>query len=526
MRVAGYTRVSHKEQVEGHSLEAQAHSIRSFCTSRNWTLVHIYTDAGHSARRESYRPDFERMLQDARAGRFDVLVVDKLDRFYRHLRGCLSTLDELHSCGVTFVSVRENLDFSTPWGKLTLTVLGMLAEIYIDNLREETRKGKLQRAREGLYNGSIPFGYCNGRCSACTDPNGKGYCSFVGNPDQGDGKVPISHPIEAVAVHLAFQWYLTGDFSDGAIAERLNAYEHTLPDGTVIHLRTKGRPGRFPPGRFTKDSVRHLLQRPFYAGLIAYYGKDAQGRKRKRGQVAATFPGQHAPLISMEDFQKAQKLRQRLSRRSRQRKTGKPNIYPLSGLLICDTCGRRMRALGASKGYRYYRDATRIEHREACDQPTLRAEEIEAQVIAFLRSLAHRLPPDWRKRVTDMVIPPEQQTALEEREQEIRTRLERGTRLHLEGYITYEQFLEERHRAQAALVDLRPSEMSVIISVGETLEDFDQRWERAKEPLEQNGLLRIVLAGVRVQGYKLTAVQPTLAMYPLVRLCRSGSDGI
>ena len=43
MRAAGYTRVSHKEQVEGHSPEAQAHSIRSFCTSRNWTLVHIYT---------------------------------------------------------------------------------------------------------------------------------------------------------------------------------------------------------------------------------------------------------------------------------------------------------------------------------------------------------------------------------------------------------------------------------------------------------------------------------------------------
>jgi len=93
------------------------------------------------------------------------------------------------------------------------------------------------------------------------------------------------------------------------------------------------------------------------------------------------------------------------------------------------------------------------EHREACDQPTLRAEEIEAQVIAFLRSLAHRLPPDWRKRVTDMVVPPEQQTAMEEREQEIRARMERATCLHLDGYITYEQFLEERHRAQAALVE-------------------------------------------------------------------------
>jgi len=77
MRAAGYLRVSHKEQVEGYSLEAQADSIRSFCAGRGWTLVHIYTDAGHSAPRESYRPAFEQMMQDARARRFGVLVVDK-----------------------------------------------------------------------------------------------------------------------------------------------------------------------------------------------------------------------------------------------------------------------------------------------------------------------------------------------------------------------------------------------------------------------------------------------------------------
>jgi len=66
----------------------------------------------------------------------------------------------------------------------------------------------------------------------------------------------------------------------------------------------------------------------------------------------------------------------------------------------------------------------------------------------------------WRERVAEIVIPPEQQAALEEREREIRARLERATRLHLEGYITYEQFLDERHRAQAALADLRPGNYS------------------------------------------------------------------
>ena len=148
MRAASYSRASTEEQVtEGHSLDAQADSTRRFIESHGWTLVHEYVDAGLSAKRDSARPALEQLLRDAALGRFDVVVVDKVDRFYRHLQGLLSALDELNDHGVSFVSVRENLDFSTPWGKLALTVLGMLAEIYIDNLREETKKGKRARAR-------------------------------------------------------------------------------------------------------------------------------------------------------------------------------------------------------------------------------------------------------------------------------------------------------------------------------------------------------------------------------------------
>jgi site-specific DNA recombinase len=60
--------------------------------------------------------------------------------------------------GIPFASVQERLDFTSPWGKLMLTVLGILAEIYLDNLRQETLKGKHQRAREGLWNGLPPYG--------------------------------------------------------------------------------------------------------------------------------------------------------------------------------------------------------------------------------------------------------------------------------------------------------------------------------------------------------------------------------
>ncbi len=177
-----------REQVEGHSLDAQEVHINTFVQAQGWALMQIYTDAGISAKKGSQRPALEQLLRDAKAGKFDVVVVDKIDRFYRHLGGLLSALDQLNSYGVSFASVQEKLDFVTPWGKLMLTVLGMLAEIYLDNLRQETKKGQRQRARKGMWIGGIPFGYCKGLCANCEDPNGKDYCPNFGGKNLGDGK--------------------------------------------------------------------------------------------------------------------------------------------------------------------------------------------------------------------------------------------------------------------------------------------------------------------------------------------------
>jgi DNA invertase Pin-like site-specific DNA recombinase len=116
-------------------------------------------------------------------------------------------------------------------GKLTLTMLGMLAEIYIDNLRQETQKGKLQRARDGWWNGNIPLGYCRGLCSRCDDPNGPGYCPDVGKPDKSDGRLLVIHPIDGKAVRTAFDLYLNEVQSNLLIAEKLNQTTFSLPDG-------------------------------------------------------------------------------------------------------------------------------------------------------------------------------------------------------------------------------------------------------------------------------------------------------
>ena len=124
LRAVGYRRVSSQEQTEGHSLDAQTTHIQNFIQSQGWSLVQLYTDAGISAKKGSHRPAFEQMLKDAQKGQFDVIVVDKIDRFYRHLTGLLTALDQLNGMGVSLASVQEKLDLTTPWGKLMLTVLG------------------------------------------------------------------------------------------------------------------------------------------------------------------------------------------------------------------------------------------------------------------------------------------------------------------------------------------------------------------------------------------------------------------
>ena len=288
-------------------------------------------------------PSFE---VSAAAGHFDVVIVHAIDRLYRKLERLLKVLQGFQQHGIAFVSITENLDFTTPWGKLALAVLGTLAEIYIDRLSAETSKGKHQRAREGLWNGSIPLGYCSGKSANCTDPNGANYCPHFGGPDQGDGKKLALHPVEREAVRLAFEWYVTGDFSDGDIAEKLNATCHRLPDGHKLPLRPKSEAARNGPGIFTKDTLREVLVRVFYTGMVPYYGVDGKGRKRKRKDPVALYPGQHPALVGQELFDQAQEMRRLLGANPRQHAARRRRVCTCyrdccAAMAVAVQCGRR-----------------------------------------------------------------------------------------------------------------------------------------------------------------------------------------
>ena len=496
LRAVGYRRVSMREQVDGFSLDAQENNIRKYAEDHGWQVTRIYTDAGISAKRDSQSPQFIQLMQDAEARQFDVVIVDKIDRFYRHLSGLLNSLEHLKEENVFFVSVQERLDFTTPWGKLTLTVLGMLAEIYIDNLRQETTKGKAQRARDGYWNGNIPYGYCKGLCSNCKDVNGAGYCPEFGSLDKGNGKTLILHPVDQHAVKMIFDYYNTGEYSALRVAEIINASSFALGDGTEIHYRQRGRPGnKNVRHELSKDFVRSVLNNVFYTGQAPYYSD------QKRRALKALYPGKHPAIISQETFQKAHEVRTLLYKNARAKKGTSIRLYPLTGILHCASCGWPMRGC-STKGRFYYVDSSRVERKGLCEQRMVDAEQIETQIAEYLLTLI----VDWRERVKpDDVVNLIFDT--EEHLKQIQT-------LYLCREITLDEYETTKNRENAQLEILRAMSLNVILTLIDSLQGNLMRWSSTLS-IDKKRQLRSVVEAVWLHENAIVALQPLPAFLPL-----------
>ncbi|MCH8206938.1 MAG: recombinase family protein, partial [Chloroflexi bacterium] len=148
-------------QVEGHSLDAQERLFLELCKNRGWEPVGVYREEGRSAHVDSIskRPAFRQLLEDARKNEFDVVVVHTLDRWARNTRIALESLGNLAKNNVSLVSITENIDYSTPQGKLMTTMLAGFAEYFSDSLSTHIKKGLGERAHQGRHLGGIPFAF-------------------------------------------------------------------------------------------------------------------------------------------------------------------------------------------------------------------------------------------------------------------------------------------------------------------------------------------------------------------------------
>jgi site-specific DNA recombinase len=340
LRAVGYVRVSGKKQVEGASLEAQEAGIRALCRKRDYDFVEVYVEPGRSARSDKIekRPELRRLLDDAPRGKFDVVVVHSVDRWARNILTQCQALQILGKSDLGFVSCQEEYaDFTTPQGRLLLTLMGAFAQYFSEQLGFHVSKVKRFQAEQGRAPGPLPWAY------RAPEP----------------GATPVAVPEEARAIHEAFEARAAGA-SYGEIARRLNAQG----------FRTRERKN------FTAHALKDLLANPFYVGSFRYKGR--------------VLEGNHQPIVSQELFDAVQARR----RLPVPRRTSGPAGL-LQGIAACGHCGQALQSDRHRFGAPMYRE------RHANDCPTngrsAMAHSFDSQIQRIVTSL--ELPPNWRELI-------------------------------------------------------------------------------------------------------------------------------
>jgi DNA invertase Pin-like site-specific DNA recombinase len=146
VKVALYARVS---TMNGQHPEMQLSELREYGARRGWQIIAEYVDEGVSGARER-RPQLDRLMADAHRRKFDLIAVWKIDRFGRSLKHLVNALADLDSLGVAFVSLRDNIDLSTPSGRLMFQIIGAMAEFERSLIQERVRAGLRNAQARGV----------------------------------------------------------------------------------------------------------------------------------------------------------------------------------------------------------------------------------------------------------------------------------------------------------------------------------------------------------------------------------------
>ena len=332
-------------QVEGGtSLPSQLSECRSMAARNGLEVVAEYIDSGESARTDE-RPQFQEMIRDARRGAFGAIVTWDNSRFARNREDAVTYKALLKRHGVRLLFVNEPL-IEGPVGSLVDSVLEAVAEFYVANLGESTRRGLEETVRQGFFSGGPPlFGYRR----EVVDVGGKKKSRLV-----------VDH-VNAQAVRNVYRWYASG-MSLREVARRLN------------------REGVIPPRakEWTAAAVQHIL----FARRDQYLGSFSFGRKPDSGRPEPTVTIQVEPII---DSTLAEAVD--LAAEGR-RNIGKFGSEPrlLTGLVYCGYCGQRLVVGGGPGGggkrLGYYYCPGK------CGQGWTRCEKAEGEVLSALKSFA------------------------------------------------------------------------------------------------------------------------------------------
>ncbi len=318
IKVYTYTRVSTTMQTDGYSLDAQKARMKAYADYNDYEIVSTYEDAGKSGKSIEGRLEFNRMMEDIKSGKDGVsfVLVFKLSRFGRNAADVLSTLQVMQDFGVNLICVEDGIDSSKDAGKLMISVLSAVAEIERENIRVQTMEGRIQKAREGKWNGGFaPYGY-----------------QLIA------GKLQINEE-EAEAIRVIFDQYVHTDIGANGVAKYLE--NHGIQ-------KIQRQNGKNP--LFDAHLVRLILKNPVYCGKIAYgrrktekvYGTRNEYHLVEQDNYILT-DGQHEAIIAEDVWQAAQvKLLAQAKKYEHVNRGKDTKTHLLSGIVKCPVCGAGM----------------------------------------------------------------------------------------------------------------------------------------------------------------------------------------
>lgn len=350
-KVALYVRVSTTSQLEeGYSIDEQKAKLTSYCDIKDWHVYKVYTDGGFSGSTTD-RPALEQLVQDAQSKLFDTVLVYKLDRLSRSQKDTLYLIEDVFlKNNIEFVSLLENFDTSTPFGRAVIGLLSVFAQLEREQIKERMQLGKLGRAKSGksMMWGRTSYGY---------------------DYNKETGSMTVNE-YEALVVKEIYALYLAG-MSITKLRDKIN---EEYPKQPAWSYRT----------------IRGILANPVYCGLNQYKGQ--------------TFQGTHKPIISLDDFEQTQRelaIRQQTAKELLNPRPFQAK-YMLSGMAQCGYChaplklvlGRKRKDGTRTKRYECYqrhprstRGVTVYNDNQKCDSGYYYMDILEHYVLTRIAML-------------------------------------------------------------------------------------------------------------------------------------------
>jgi DNA invertase Pin-like site-specific DNA recombinase len=357
MRVAIYVRVSTEDQAEDDktSLDDQEARCRASAESRGWIVIEVYREAGFTGTKDS-RPEFNRMMRDAKAGKFDVIMAIKIKRLVRKSWILGKLMDELEPYGVAVKVLEADFDTTTPMGVAMLGMAGVMAQLDRDDTIDTLSKGAHAAAAK---NNIWP-------CSKAPYP----YRHKV----PGKDATLVQHEIQARIMRDCYQWIVldSDHLTVGQCIARLNA---------AGRFNTQGKP-------WSDSNLRHKLTSTNFLGFF-YWGKTT-GRGEASGKYGEPKKVTAQPVLKRAEFDALQKA---LSNTARNTRSSTDRVYPLSGRITC-LCGGKhtgtwRRADGQRNTIQYRCQRTKWNSKTRavyCNTPRIKAEPLERLVWSIVQA--------------------------------------------------------------------------------------------------------------------------------------------